>query len=75
VKLARLAVQTCYFPLYEVEYGDKYTLNIKVQNKKSIDEYVKLQGRYRHLKPEGIAAIQAGVDQNWERLLKKVNAG
>jgi pyruvate/2-oxoacid:ferredoxin oxidoreductase beta subunit len=75
VKLARLAVQTCYFPLYEVENGDKYTLNIKVQNKKPIDEYIKLQGRYRHLKPEAIAAIQAGVDLNWERLLKKVNAG
>ena len=75
VKLARLAVQTCYFPLYEVEDGDKYTLNIKVQNKKPLEEYIKLQGRYRHLKPEAIAAIQAEVDRNWERLLKKVNAG
>ncbi len=62
VKLARLAVQTSYFPLYEVEDGEKYTLNFKIQNKKSIDEYLKLQGRFRHLKPEAIAAIQAEVD-------------
>ncbi|MBN1938241.1 MAG: 3-methyl-2-oxobutanoate dehydrogenase subunit beta [Candidatus Aminicenantes bacterium] len=75
VKLARLAVQTCLFPLYEVEHGEKYTLNIKVQNKKPIEEYIKLQGRYRHLKPEAAAAIQEGIDRDWERLLKKVNAG
>jgi pyruvate/2-oxoacid:ferredoxin oxidoreductase beta subunit len=75
VKLARLAVQNCIFPLYEVEDGEKYILNLKVQNKKPIDDYIKLQGRFRHLKPEAIAAIQAEVDRNWERLLKKVNAG
>ena len=74
VKLARLAVQTSYFPLYEIEDGEKYTLNFKIQNKKSIDEYLKLQGRFRHLKPEAIAAIQAEVDRNWDRLLKKVTA-
>ncbi|MHB8055222.1 MAG: pyruvate synthase subunit beta, partial [Candidatus Aminicenantales bacterium] len=74
VKLARLAVQNCYFPLYEIENGEKYTLNIKVSNKKPIDDYIKLQGRFRHLTPEAIAAVQAEVDGNWERLLKKVNA-
>ena len=74
VKLARLAVQTSYFPLYEIEDGEKYTLNFKIQNKKPIEEYLKLQGRFRHLKPEAIAAIQAEVDRNWDRLLKKVTA-
>jgi pyruvate/2-oxoacid:ferredoxin oxidoreductase beta subunit len=75
VKLGRLAVQTCLFPLYEVEHGEKYTLNMKVQNKKPIEDYIRLQGRYRHLKPDAVAAIQEGVDRDWERLLKKVNAG
>jgi pyruvate/2-oxoacid:ferredoxin oxidoreductase beta subunit len=75
VKLARMVVQNCYFPLYEIEDGEKYTLNIKVQNKKPIDDFIKLQGRYRHLKPEAIQAIQAEVDRNWARLLKKINAG
>ena len=74
VKLARLAVQTSYFPLYEIEDGEKYTLNFKIQNKKPIEEYLKLQGRFRHLQPEAIAAIQAEVDRNWDRLLKKVTA-
>ena len=74
VKLARLAVQTSYFPLYEVEDGEKYTLNFKIQNKKPIEEYLKLQGRFRHLQPEAIAAVQAEVDRNWDRLLKKVTA-
>ena len=74
VKLARLAVQTSYFPLYEIEDGEKYTLNFKIQNKKPIEEYLKLQGRFRHLQPEAIAAVQAEVDRNWDRLLKKVTA-
>jgi len=71
VKLARMAVQNRIFPLYEVEHGEKYTLNIKVQNKKPIDDYLKLQGRFRHLKPADIEALQADVDRNWERILKK----
>ena len=35
-----------------------------------MDDYVRLQGRFRHLKPEQVAAIQAEVDARWERLLK-----
>jgi pyruvate ferredoxin oxidoreductase beta subunit/2-oxoisovalerate ferredoxin oxidoreductase beta subunit len=71
VKLARMAVQNCLFPLYEVEHGEKYTLNLKIQTKKPIDEYLKLQGRFRHLKPADIQAMQDDVDRDWERILKK----
>ncbi len=71
VKLARMVVQNGIFPLYEVEHGEKYTLNIKVKDKKPIDDYFKLQGRFRHLKPEHLQAIQAEVDRQWARLLKK----
>jgi pyruvate ferredoxin oxidoreductase beta subunit/2-oxoisovalerate ferredoxin oxidoreductase beta subunit len=73
VKLARMVVQNAMFPLYEVEHGEKYTLNIKLQEKKPIDDYLKLQGRFRHLKPEQIQAMQEEVDRNWERLLKKIS--
>ena len=73
VKLARMVVQNGIFPLYEIEHGEKYTLNIKVKDKKPIDDYLKLQGRFRHLKPEQIKAMQEEVDRNWERLLKKIS--
>jgi pyruvate/2-oxoacid:ferredoxin oxidoreductase beta subunit len=71
VKLARMVVQNGLFPIYEIEHGEKYTLNFKVKDKKPIIDYIKLQGRFRHLKPEHIEAIQAEVDREWERLLKK----
>ena len=69
VKLARLAVETNIFPLYEVEYG-KYTINRKPRKKPARD-YLSLQGRFRHLSDEVAAEIQARVDENWEVLLKK----
>ena len=49
IKLARMVVQNSIFPLYEIENGEKYTLSIKVKDKKPIIDYLKLQGRFRHL--------------------------
>ncbi len=70
VKLARLAVQTTLFPIYEVEYGEKYTLNIPVKEPKPIKDYIRLQGRFRHLKDEDIALIQEETNRRWERIRK-----
>ncbi|MDI6697758.1 MAG: 3-methyl-2-oxobutanoate dehydrogenase subunit beta [Candidatus Saccharicenans sp.] len=70
VKLARLAVQTGYFPLFEIEDGEKWTLNLKIKERKPIAEYLKLQGRFRHLKEEEIALIQQEVDTRWAKILK-----
>ncbi|MFQ6117738.1 MAG: 3-methyl-2-oxobutanoate dehydrogenase subunit beta [Candidatus Bipolaricaulia bacterium] len=72
VKLARLAVQTRIFPLYEVEGGTRYTLNIEPEEL-PVEEYLKLQGRFRHLKEEDVKLIQETVDAEWERLISKVN--
>jgi len=70
IKLGRMAVQNCLFPLYEVENGERYTLNIKPREKKPVDDYFRLQGRFRHLKDEDLKFIQEAVDHNWDRLLK-----
>ena len=35
------------------------------------EDYVRLQGRFRHLKENEIAAMQAEVDRKYERLLKR----
>ncbi len=69
VTLARLAVETNIFPLYEVEYGE-YTISRKPRKKPARD-YLELQGRFRHLSDEVAAEIQAKVDENWEKLLRK----
>ena len=74
VKLARMVVQNCIFPLFEVENGERYTLNIRPKEKKPIHDYVRLQGRFRHLTEEQLQFMQQETNHNWELLLKKVDA-
>jgi pyruvate ferredoxin oxidoreductase beta subunit len=73
IHLCRLAVQTRYFPIYEVNYG-QYRLTIKVPKPKPVIDFLKPQRRFRHLfTPEfevEIEKIQSYVDKNWERLMK-----
>jgi len=70
IKLGKLAVQTCIFPLYEVEDGSTWKINIKPRDKKPVKDYLRLQGRFRHLNEEAISFIQEEVDKKWARLLK-----
>jgi pyruvate ferredoxin oxidoreductase beta subunit len=72
VEIAKLAVQTGYWPLFEVADG-VWRQTVKVNNKKPIEEFLKPQGRFKHLfKPENaelLAEIQADADQNWEYVM------
>jgi len=72
IKIAKLAVQTTIFPIYEVEKG-KYRLSIKIRNPIAAEEYLKLQGRFSHLfKPEfkeELETIKQGIKENWARIL------
>jgi len=68
VKVARLATETNVFPLYEVEEGI-YHINKKIKNPKPVTDYLKIQGRFRHLTEEEAAYIQDQVDKSWQRIL------
>ena len=70
VKIARMAVQTNIFPLYEVEDGVKHTINYKPKEY-PVREYFKLQGRFKHLTDQDLKHIQDMVDEDWELLLRK----
>jgi pyruvate/2-oxoacid:ferredoxin oxidoreductase beta subunit len=70
VKIARMAVQTNIFPLYEVENGIQYTINYKPKEY-LVREYFKLQGRFRHLSDKDLDQIQEMVNEDWELLLRK----
>lgn len=70
VKISRLAVRSRVFPLYEIENGRSYTLQEESQVV-PVKEYLKLQGRFNHLKEEDLEEIQRRVDDAWERLLRK----
>ena len=69
VKIARLAVQTNIFPLYEIEDGTRYTLNYKGDCR--VEEYLQTQKRFKHLSEEDISLIQAMVADDWSNLLRK----
>jgi len=72
VKLARLAVETRVFPLIEVENGRNWKLTKKVRKEKPVVEYLKLQGRFKHLTEDNVATIQENVNIEWEILMDKV---
>ena len=72
IKMGRLAVETGMFPLYEVEDG-KYRITVDVDELRPVEDYLKHQGRFRHLTPDVIEIIQERVYQEYNKLLDKVN--
>jgi len=74
IEVTQLAVDTCYWPLYEVEDGE-WRLSYKPREKLPVETWLKRQGRFRHLfKPQNrhlIEEMQAEVDQRWEELLER----
>ncbi len=76
ISTLRLATDTCFWPLFEVEYGE-WKLNYRPREKKPIEEWMKPQGRFRHLFREEnkhlLEEIQAEVDRNWEQILRFVD--
>ena len=73
MQINKLAVDTCYWPLYEVENG-VYKVNYKPAKKLPIEEFLKPQRRFKHLFKPGnewmIEEFQKEVDERWEMLLK-----
>jgi pyruvate ferredoxin oxidoreductase beta subunit len=72
IRQARLAVQTGMFPLYEVENG-VYKMSIELPKLRPIKDYLKIQGRFRHLSDDIIEQIQARVELEYQKLLEKAN--
>jgi pyruvate ferredoxin oxidoreductase beta subunit len=73
VKLARLAVDTGMWVLYEIEDG---LLKInKRPAKKPVSEYLSPQGRFRHLTPENVKEIQDLTDKRWQELEAQEKSG
>jgi pyruvate ferredoxin oxidoreductase beta subunit len=72
IEIAKLAVQTGYWPMFEVEDG-VWRQTVKVKERKPIEEFLEPQGRFKHLfKPENaelLAEIQSDVDEYWEYVL------
>ncbi len=73
IKLGRLAVETGVFPLYEVESG-KYRITVDMPDPlRHVEDYLKLQGRFRHLTPAEIEMIQKRINLEHRKLISKIN--
>lgn len=72
MKICKLAVETCYWPLFEVDHG-KWILNYEPKKKLPIEDFLREQGRFSHLFKKGnedlLVQFQQEVDRRWENLL------
>ena len=73
IKMGRLAVETGIFPMYEIENGE-YTLNIDLPKLRPVEDYLKLQGRFRHLDKDNTAEIQEKVLEEYNKV-RRLAAG
>ena len=73
IQHGRLAVQSGVFPLYEVENG-VWRMTVDFEKRVPVAEYLKGQGRFRHLGEEDIAYIQQHVDADWMKLKRRCAA-
>ena len=65
--VARLSVESNIFPLYEIFDGVRYEINHQPR-RLPVEEYLGTQGRFSHVSPENVEAIQAEADRAWDEL-------
>lgn len=69
IQVAKAAYNTKVTPLYEIENGVlKFTK--KPSEPKPVEEFLKMQARFKHLNADEIKEVQAHVDREWGKLEK-----
>lgn len=71
IELARLAVQTGAWILYEYEDG-RFTINSKPKKLKPLKEYIGIQRRFKHLSNEEVEELQKTVTENYEKAIRRL---
>ena len=74
IDLARLAVQTLVWPLYEIVNGTEFRVTHKVFKPKPVGEYFKPQGRFSKITDEQLAHFQQQVEKDYAQLLRRTEA-
>jgi pyruvate ferredoxin oxidoreductase beta subunit len=74
VNIARMAVESRFWPLYEIVDG-YYRLTHEPTGSARVEEWLRTQGRFSHLFEEGndhlLEEIRRQVDDEWVRLLRR----
>ena len=78
IQIAKAAVMTGFWPCFEVEDG-VWRMTVNVRERKPVEEFLKPQGRFKHLfTPENaelLKAVQAEVDRYWNYIQKRCECG
>ncbi len=72
VQIGRLAVETGVFPLYEIENG-QYRMTHEEEELRPIRDYIKVQGRFRHLTDDVINSVEERIRREYLSLAKKAS--
>ncbi len=74
IQMSRLAVETCHWPLFEID-GGSTRITFTPKEKKPLTEFLKPQGRFKHMFAPGnewmLEEAQKQVDLCWERLQRE----
>jgi pyruvate/2-oxoacid:ferredoxin oxidoreductase beta subunit len=73
IHVARQAIKSRVFPLYEVINGDTWQLS-SMPEKEGVDGYLKHQGRFKNMSVEERHGMQMRVDDDWQRLINRCQA-
>jgi phenylglyoxylate dehydrogenase beta subunit len=71
IEIARLAVETNFFPLWEMERG-VYRFTVAVKEPKPVEAFLETMGKYRHLSRKQIEEIKAIVEKRLNILQSRV---
>lgn len=69
IEISKLAYQTKVTPLYEISDG-YLKFSRKVSTIRHVEDYLKTQGRFKHMTPKQVAEVQQWVDSEYSKLLK-----
>jgi 2-oxoisovalerate ferredoxin oxidoreductase beta subunit len=67
IEVARLAVESRYFPLFECDHGS-WKITLRPKHALPVREFLQTQGRFAHLSSEAVETIQCHVDERWQSL-------
>lgn len=72
-EVAKLAVQTCYWPLIEVVEGKVKVSNeslhcLKKETRRPLKDFLSVQGRYRRISEKDYEELEKYVDSLWDRI-------
>jgi pyruvate ferredoxin oxidoreductase beta subunit len=73
-ELSKLAVETCYWPIYEIRNG-RFRLNYRSKEPRPLEDFLRYQKRFEHLLlPENkndLEELKKEINQEWQELVKR----